>query len=105
MSGHSPLSIQDMNPPAVLIVPPSVIGSLAAGDINGLGRLTVLRDGFCFDPPYLRWQVEMSRQRLALETVDCLFLHNLDAFRSARGREECRQTLGAECQPVRAIQG
>ena len=77
------------------IVPPSVIGPLAAGNINGLGRLTVLQDGLCFDPAYLRWQVERSRQRLGLETVDCLFLHNLDAFRLARGREECRQTFAA----------
>ena len=37
----------------------------------------------------------MSRQRLGLETVDCLFLHNLDAFRLARGREKCRQTFAA----------
>jgi aryl-alcohol dehydrogenase-like predicted oxidoreductase len=78
------------------IVPPSVIGPLAAGDIDGLGRLTVLPDGLCFDPAYLRWQVERSRQRLGLETVDCLFLHNLDAYRLARGREECRQTF-ARC--------
>ena len=77
------------------IVPPSVIGPLAAGDVDGLGRLTVLPDGLCFDPAYLRWQVERSRQRLGLETVDCLFLHNLDAFRLARGHEECRQTFGA----------
>lgn len=77
------------------IVPPSVIGPLAAGDINGLGRLTVLRDGLCFDPAYLRWQVGRSRQRLGLETVDCLFLHNLDAFRLARGRKECHQTFAA----------
>jgi aryl-alcohol dehydrogenase-like predicted oxidoreductase len=58
------------------IVPPSVIGPLAAGDINGLGRVTVLQDGLCLDPLYLRWQVGVSRQRLGLETVDCLFLHN-----------------------------
>lgn len=77
------------------IVPPSVIGPLAAGDINGLGRLTVLPDGLCFDPDYLRWQVERSRQRLGLETLDCLFLHNLDAFRLACGREKCRQTFAA----------
>lgn len=77
------------------IVPPSVIGPLAAGDINGLGRLTVLPDGLCFDPAYLRWQVERSRQRLGLETLDCLFLHNLDAFRLACGREKCRQTFAA----------
>jgi hypothetical protein len=42
----------------------------------------------------------MSRQRLGLETVDCLFLHNLDAFRLARGREKCRQTFVA-CVEVR----
>lgn len=77
------------------IVPPSVIGLLAAGDIDGLGRVAVLPDGLCLDPAYLRWQVEKSRQRLGLETVDCLFLHNLDAFCLARGREECRQTFAA----------
>jgi aryl-alcohol dehydrogenase-like predicted oxidoreductase len=31
--------------------------------------------------------------------VDCLFLHNLDAFRLARGREEYRQTF-ASCVEV-----
>jgi aryl-alcohol dehydrogenase-like predicted oxidoreductase len=36
------------------IVPPSVIGPLAAGDINGLGHVTVLTDGLYFDPAYLR---------------------------------------------------
>ena len=77
------------------IVPPSLIGPLAAGAIDGLGHVTVLTDGLCFDPAYLRWQVGVSRQRLGLETVDCLFLHNLDAFRLARGREECRQTFAA----------
>ena len=77
------------------IVPPSLIGPLAAGDINGLGHVAVLTDGLCFDPAYLRWQVGVSRQRLGLETVDCLFLHNLDAFRLARGREKCRQTFAA----------
>ena len=81
------------------IVPPSVIGPLAAGGIDGLGHVTVLADGLCFDPAYLRWQVERSRQRLGLETVDCLFLHNLDAFRLARGREEYRQTF-ASCVEV-----
>ncbi len=78
------------------IVPSSVIGPLAAGDLDGLGRLTVLRDGLCFDPAYLRWQVGVSRQRLGLETVDCLFLHNLDVLCLACGREECRQTF-ARC--------
>ena len=43
------------------IVPPSLIGPLAAGNINGLGHVTVLTDGLCFDPAYLSWLVEMSR--------------------------------------------
>lgn len=77
------------------IVPPNVIGPLTAGGNDGLRRLAVLPGGLCFDPAYLRWQVERSRQRLGLETVDCLFLHNLDAFSLARGREECRQTFAA----------
>jgi aryl-alcohol dehydrogenase-like predicted oxidoreductase len=78
------------------IVPSSVIGSLVSGDINGLGHVTVLKDGICFDPPYLRWQVEMSRQKMGLETVDCLFLHNLDMLCLAWGREECHQIF-ARC--------
>ncbi len=32
------------------IVPSSVIGPLAAGNINGLGHVAVLKEGICFDP-------------------------------------------------------
>jgi len=78
------------------IVPSTVVRLLALGDIKGLGNVTVLKDGLCLDPTYLRWQVEESRQRLGLDTVDCLFLHNLDAFCLAYGREECLRIF-AKC--------
>ena len=78
------------------IVPSSVVRLLASGDIKGLGHVTILKDGLCLDPTYLRWQVEESRQRLGLKTVDCLFLHNLDAFCLAYGREECLRIF-AKC--------
>lgn len=73
------------------IVPSSVIEPLVAGHIDGLGPVEVLNDGLCFDPRYLRWQVEGSRQRLGLETLDCLFLHNLDVLALILGRVKCLQ--------------
>lgn len=85
------------------IVPTPVKEPLVLGEIAGLGPVAVHEDGFCFDPRYLYWQVEVSRQRLGLETLDCLFLHNLDTLSLICGRDKCLQIFARSVETLEKL--
>lgn len=33
---------------------------------------------YCFDPEYIHWQIDRSRKALGIDTIDCIFLHNME---------------------------
>lgn len=81
------------------LVPEFLIEALESGHIAGLNPTRLGPDGVCFDPVYLRWQVNASRERLGLETLDCLFLHNFDALCLTDGQAACHRAF-AQCVEV-----
>ncbi|MEI7613571.1 MAG: aldo/keto reductase [Betaproteobacteria bacterium] len=78
------------------LVPSRVVVALGTGGLKGLDAGSVLNEGLCFEPAYLRWQVARSLEHLGLQTVDCLFLHNIDVLWLTYGREECLRIF-AKC--------
>ncbi len=44
-------------------------------------------DGFCFDPTYLEWQLHNSLKSLMLDSVDCLYLHNIETLQQHLGKQ------------------
>ena len=64
--------------------------SLSKFEINDLpsfnpGACIIFGDGFCFDPIYLEWQLRNSLKSMMIESVDCLYLHNIEMFRQLLG--------------------
>jgi aryl-alcohol dehydrogenase-like predicted oxidoreductase len=49
----------------------------------------------CFDPPFLRDQIERSRRNLGLETLDLYCLHDPEVQLLAKGPERFRRVLAA----------
>lgn len=66
------------------IVPENVIGALSTGSLLPAHLVDLLPTGQCFSPAYIRWQVEQSRRRLGVETIDCVFLHNVEEAKQVR---------------------
>jgi aryl-alcohol dehydrogenase-like predicted oxidoreductase len=66
------------------IVPESLLRPLADGSLLPGYQIETLPTGQCFSPAYIRWQVEQSRFRLGIETIDCVFLHNVEEARCVR---------------------
>ena len=66
------------------IVPESLLEALSAGALLPRGQIEMLPTGQCFSPAYIRWQVEQSRHRLGLQTIDCVYLHNIEEARCVR---------------------
>ena len=63
-------------------------------------------DRSCFDPLWLEMSVHRSLKRLGLESVDCVFLHNLEFLRMADGKDFlARFAKAAECMETLASQG
>lgn len=66
------------------IVPESLLAALSDGTLLPRGQIEMLSTGQCFSPAYIRWQVEQSRHRLGLQTIDCVYLHNIEEARCVR---------------------
>jgi aryl-alcohol dehydrogenase-like predicted oxidoreductase len=64
------------------IVPEGLLSMLSDGTLLPHEQVEVLSTGQCFSPAYIRWQVEQSRRRLGLESIDCVFLHNVEEARA-----------------------
>jgi predicted aldo/keto reductase-like oxidoreductase len=46
-----------------------------------MDHVEVLPTGQCFASDYIQWQIEQSRYRLGVESVDCVYLHNIEEAR------------------------
>jgi len=55
--------------------------------LGGAAQWFIYDDGYCFDTSYIDWQLNNSLSSLGVESLDCLFLHNLETLIHHLGAE------------------
>lgn len=48
--------------------------------LGDAAQWSIYGDGYCFDTAYIDWQLNNSLSSLGVESLDCLFLHNLETL-------------------------
>jgi len=58
---------------------------------------------FCFSPEYILSSVEASRNRLGVDTLDCLYLHNFDEAQVSLSGEHREDVIDAMMQVIKTL--
>lgn len=70
------------------IMPPCIAKSIMIGEPPfALKDVSIDSEGFCFDPIYIEWQVKRSLNHLLIDSLDCLYLHNIEVLRAQVGQK------------------